>query len=69
MGPRQGAEMAALQDDTLNRQSQTPTDISAIVQQAGGGGGSQTVNSTVVNQNNVPDRDLTVSMYTPQMVM
>lgn len=69
MGPRQGAEMAALQDDTLNRQSQRPTDISAIVQQAGGGGGSQTVNSTVVNQNNVPDRDLTVSMYTPQMAM
>ena len=69
MGRRQGAQMAAMQEDTLNQQGQRQ-DISAIVEQAGGGG--QTVNNvsqTQVNTSAIPDRDLTASMYAPQLAM
>jgi hypothetical protein len=61
--------MAAMQEDTLNQQGQRQ-DIAAIVEQAGGGG--QTVNNvsqTQVNTSAIPDRDLTTSMYAPQLAM
>lgn len=62
MGSRQGAQMAALQDDTLNQRA-----ISAaspvVVTQAGGNVNAPSINATTIHQPITTDRDMTLSEF------
>ena len=61
MGSRQGASMAATQDDSLNRQANNASQ--PVIVQNAGGNQNQSMAVTTVNNTITPDRDLTMSMY------
>jgi hypothetical protein len=58
----QGAAMAAIQNDTLERIAAAAEAQLAIIS-GGSNNTTNNVNQTQVNQSNIPDRDLTTSMY------
>ena len=62
IGSTQGAQIAATQEDNLDRQANNASQP-VIVENAGGGQGNQSMAVTQIQNTITPDRDLTMSMY------
>ena len=62
MNTRQGARIAAMQEDNLNQQANNASQP-VIVENVGGGQGNQSMAVTQIQNTITPDRDLTMAMY------